>query len=72
MILGANMAVGSVTAAFWMASVDCAMKAAEGICTQGALEMFIQKMTSGGGLIFWAVIIVGLLVFWRGRTMRAH
>lgn len=66
------MAVGSVTAAFWIASWDCAINAADGICTQGALGVFIQKMTSSDGLIFWAVIIVGLLVFWRGRRMRAN
>lgn len=71
MILGVNMAVGSATAAFWIASMDCAIKAADGICTQGAVGVFIEKMSSGDGLIFWAVIIAGLLVFWRGRRMRA-
>lgn len=71
MILGVNIAVASVTAAFWLASWDCAMNAADAQCTQGAIVMFIKQMASAEGLVFWAFIIVGLLVFWRGKRMRA-
>ena len=71
MILGANIAVGSVTAAFWRASLECAMGAADGTCSEGAIRLFIKQMISVEGLIFWLVIIVGLLIFWRGKQMRA-
>lgn len=71
MILGANIAVGSITAAFWLASLNCAMGATEGTCREGAVRLFLKQMASGEGLIFWIVIVVGLLVFWKGKRMRA-
>lgn len=70
MILGANIIVGSVAAAFWRASFDCAMGASDGLCPDGAIALFFQQMASGDGLIIWIAIIVGLLVFWRGKRMR--
>lgn len=70
MILGANLAIGSVAAAFYLASFGCAMGAADGTCGQGALGLFIDLMTSGDGVVFWVVIIAGLLVFWKGKRMR--
>jgi len=70
MILGANLAIGSVAAAFYLASFGCAMGAADGTCGQGAMGLFIDLMSSSDGVVFWVVIIVGLLVFWKGKRMR--
>lgn len=71
MIVGANIAVGAIAAAFWRAAFQCAVEARSGVCTQGGLALFFEMMTSSEGLIYWAVIVVGLLVFWRGKWMRA-
>lgn len=71
MIIGANMAVGSLALAFWRASFECAIAATDGGCAGGAVRQFIELLISADGLIFWTVIIVGLLVFWRGKRMRA-
>ena len=72
MILGANLVVGAIAAAFWLASLGCAMGAADGQCRQDALELLIDAMGSGSGTIFWVAIIAGLLLFWRGKRMRAR
>ena len=71
MIIGANIAVGSVAAAFWRAAHQCAIEAQDGACAQGGVAMFVELMTSSAGLIYWALIVIGLLVFWRGKRMRA-
>lgn len=70
MILGANLIVGAVAAAFWLAAFGCAMGAADGKCSRGAGRTFIDLMSSSDGIIFWAVIVVGGLVFWRGKRTR--
>ena len=72
MILGANLVVGAIAAAFWLASLGCAMGVADGKCKQDALELLIDVMGSGSGAIFWVAIIAGLLLFWRGKRMRAR
>lgn len=72
MILGANIAVAAVAAAFWRASFECALEAAGGTCYDGALGVFVKLMLSGTGLAYWVVMIIGMLVFWRGKRMRAR
>lgn len=67
MMLGANIMVGSLVAAFWLASLDCA----EGACDDGVMGQFFQRLASVNGLVFWLVIVIGLLIFWRGRRIRA-
>ena len=71
MIVGANIAVGAIAAAFWRAAFQCAVEARGGACTQGGLTLFFGVMTSSEGLVYWAVIAIGLLLFWRGKRMRA-
>lgn len=70
MIFGANLIVGSIAFAFWVGSFDCAMESTQS-CGGRAFELFIDIMGSRDGAIFWMLIVVGLLVFWRGKQMRA-
>jgi len=72
MILGANLVIGSIAAAFYLAALGCAMGAADGKCSQGAGGTFVQLMGSRDSIVFWVVIIIGLLVFWRGKRIRAR
>ena len=72
MILGANLVVGSVAAAFYLAALGCAMGAADGQCREGTIGLFVELMGSSDSGIFWIVIILGLLVFWQGKRMRAR
>lgn len=72
MILGVNLAVASVTAAFWRASYECAVRGTDGTCPEGAVRLFINQMVSVDGIFYWLVIIVGALVFWRGIRMRSR
>lgn len=71
-ILGANIVVGSIAAAFWQASFECAMQTVEGACPDGALTEFGQLLTSMIGLAYWGVVIVGLLVMWWGKRVRTR
>lgn len=71
MILGVNLIVASMTAAFWRASYECALRASGGACTEGVVRLFIQTLFSGGGLVYWFVIVAGLWVFFWGKRMRA-
>lgn len=70
MILGANMVVGSLAAAFWLASFECAINAAGGTCQGGTWGTFTRLMVSEQGLLVWAIVVAGILVFWRGKRMR--
>lgn len=70
MILGANIIAASITAAFWRAALDCALGGLYATCTEGAVRLFAQTMTSGQGFIYWAAIVAGAWVFWRGKRMR--
>jgi len=72
MILGANIAVGSRVAAFWRASYVCASKADGGTCAEGAFRVFLQLLASAEGIVFWIVVMIGLLVFWRGKRIRGR
>lgn len=72
MIVGANMAVGSLAVAFWLAAFQCALEAQGGSCKQSGVTLFVEMMISGRGLVYWAVIVIGLLVFWRGKRMRTE
>lgn len=72
MILGANLIVWSVVAAYWLAALGCAMGAADGKCSRGAGQTFIDLMSSSDGTIFWVVILAGVLVFWRGKRRRGR
>lgn len=70
MIFGVNIAVGSLVAAFWRASVDCALEAVDGACEGGVATFFVRLMLSGVGLVYWLVVVLGLLLFWGGRKLR--
>ena len=70
-ILGVNIAVWSVGAAFWRAALECAMVAQGGMCPEGTGGLFIKLMTSPAGLIYWLAVLVGLSVFWWGKRIRA-
>jgi heme/copper-type cytochrome/quinol oxidase subunit 2 len=72
MIIGANLAIGAIAVAFYVAALGCAIGEVDGLCEQGAFGLFIDLMGSPGGLIFWLVIIAGLVVLWKGRRMRAR
>lgn len=72
MMLGANIAIGSLVAAFWRASYACAAASPHGTCEEGAVRLFLHLMGSGTGLLFWLVVIAGLVVFWRGKQIRAR
>lgn len=71
MILGINVIVVSIVAAYWRASFECALQAADGACAAGVFGLFMALLFSAKGLVYWAAILVGLWVFWRGRKMRA-
>lgn len=71
MILGANLIVGSIAAAFYLASFHCALGEVSGACEQGAVSLFMQLMGSGRGLIYWTLIVIGALLLWRGWKIRA-
>jgi len=70
MIVGANLTIGAIGVAFYIASVDCAVRAADGICAQGYFEAFMNLMLSGKGIVFWIVLIIGIALFWHGRYVR--
>ncbi len=71
MIVGANIAVGAIAAAFWRAALQCALEAREGGCAQGGVALFVEMLVSAEGIIYWAVVAAGLWVFWRGKRMRS-
>lgn len=70
MIIGANIAVAAIAAALWRAVIDCSVKAAGGACEEGAFSLFVSLLFSVPGLVYWAVVVVALLIFWRGIKMR--
>ncbi len=72
MILGANLAVGSLAAAFWRAAWQCAVAAPGGDCAHGGAALFVGIMASRAGLVHWAVVALGLWFFRRGRRMRGR
>lgn len=69
-LLGVNLAVGSLALAFYLASYGCAMGAADGTCKQGAVGLFLVLMRSSGGMVFWLVVAVGALLVWKGWRLR--
>lgn len=71
MILGANIIVGTIAAAFWVSALDCAVAMQGGSCRAVAIQLFFRKMTSVDGLGYWMAIVAGVLVFWRGKQIRA-
>ncbi|NYT81582.1 hypothetical protein H0A70_08810 [Alcaligenaceae bacterium] len=48
------------------------MGAIDGNCGHGAMELFAGLMGSNEGSIFWVVIVIGVLAFWKGKRMRSH
>ncbi|MFA7679631.1 MAG: hypothetical protein WCY07_05740 [Pigmentiphaga sp.] len=69
-LLGVNLAVGSLALAFYLASFGCAMGAADGTCKQGAVGLFLELMSSSGGIVFWVVAVAGALLAWKGWQLR--
>lgn len=72
MIVGANIIVGSLVAAFWRASFECATKAVNGTCAEGVLTLLFALLFSVHGLGYWIAVAVGVGVFWRGKLVRAQ
>lgn len=72
MIFGVNIAVAAVAAAVWVSALECAAAQSEGSCRAETLRLFVERMTSGGGLAYWLVVAAGLLVFWRGKQIRGR
>lgn len=70
MIIGANLAVGSLAFAVYLAAIRCTLDSASGGCAQGTASLLIELLISRQGLIFWLVIAAGVLVFWRGWQLR--
>lgn len=71
MIIGANLVVGALAVGFYVAAVGCAVAAADGMCAQGSLGLYAGLMTSKAGLPFWLAIVAGVVLFWRGKRLRA-
>lgn len=74
MIFGVNIAVAAVAAvaaAVWVSALECAAAQSEGSC-RAEMRLFVERMTSGGGLAYWLVVAAGLLVFWRGKQIRGR
>ncbi len=69
-LLGVNLAVGSLALAFYLAFFGCAMGAADGTCKQGASAVFIALMSSSSGIVFWVAVVVGALLVWKGWRLR--
>jgi len=34
--------------------------------------VFLQLLASAEGIVFWIVVMIGLLVFWRGKRIRGR
>ena len=65
-IIGVNVAAASLAGAFWHAAFECAHYA----CKQGVLMLFVQILFSGHGMLYWIVVMMGLLLVWRGKVLR--
>lgn len=70
MILGANLAIGALGIAFYVATVECVVATADGICPQGAFAVFFDFMGSELSVAFWIVLAMGLALLWRGWVVR--
>ena len=67
MIVGANFVVGAIALGFYFSNMACALADS---CSGGAFQVYIELMTSLPGLVYWFVMVTGVLLFWRGRSMR--
>ena len=72
MIVGVNIIVGTLAAAYWRASFDCALKSTDGTCAEGVMALFFGQLFSGGGVGYWIVMAIGAFVIWRGKQTRAR
>jgi len=70
MIIGANLFAGSIALGVYFATVACLM-AGTG-CTSGLLQSYGELMTSAQGILFWIAIVAGVVLFVRGKRMRAE
>ncbi len=62
-LLGLIFTAGSLSVAYWLASLACAMNTAD--CQEKGWDLFIDLMRSEAGLAFWLVFSLGLiLLFW--------
>lgn len=69
MIIGLVLAIGSLTGAYWIASLGCTVNPAG--CTTDGVTLFIDLMSSKEGLLFWAPAAAGLVFFLMGLRARA-
>ena len=70
MIAGANLVVGSLGLVFYFANTACSL--AEGGCTSGPFALFFDLLFSRDGIALWVLVVIGSLIFWRGKRMRAR
>lgn len=69
MIIGLVLAIGSLTGAYWIASLGCNLNPAG--CTTDSITLFIDLMTSKEGLLFLAPAAAGLVFFLMGIRARS-
>ena len=69
MIIGSLLAIGSLTGAYWIASLTCNMHPMG--CTSDYLSLFFNLMTSKEGLLFWAPAAAGIVFFLMGLRARS-
>lgn len=69
-IVGANLAFGSVGVAAYFAFIDCAVLTTDGMCNDGYFDALFALLGSGRGIIFWLVFIIGIALFWHGCVVR--
>jgi len=69
MIAGANLVVGSLGIVYYFAHTACSLSP-EG-CTSGPTVLFFDLLISRDGIALWVIMLIGALIFWRGKRMRA-
>lgn len=69
MIAGASLVAAAIAGAFYLASLACVMMTTG--CTQDPVSLFFELMFSRDSLMFWFVIVAGLIAFQHGYKMRA-
>ncbi len=70
MIAGANLIAGSLGLVFYFSHTACSL-AADG-CSEGTAALFFDLLFSRDGIALWVLMVIGIIIFWRGKRMRAR
>ena len=70
MIAGANLIAGSFGLVFYFSRTACAL-APDG-CSEGSVALFFDLLFSRDGIPLWILLLIGIIIFWRGKSMRAR